>query len=466
MSGSAIMEAPTVIKPQPGPQEMMMACNADIVFYGGAAFGGKSYASCLELARWIDIPGYAGVAFRRECPQITNPGGLWDTSMQIYPSLGGTPRESSLEWHWPNGAKIKFAHMQHEKNKFSWQGSAIPLIVFDELTHFTKGQFFYLMSRNRLDKALPILPYMRATMNPDPASWVREFIDWWIDDATGLAIPARSGVIRWFSRSGDSVEWGDSKQDLLDRGFDNPKSFTFISACITDNPIGMQNDPGYIGNLNAMPLVERERLKNGNWNVRDTSGMVFKARWFEVIEPHQVPTGGRIVRYWDRAATEVTPGANNPDWTVGTKMMEKNGIFYVLDVCRFRKTANGMYASMRECADNDGMEVEVWAEEDPGSSGKNEIVLLAQMFPDRAFYSNRVNTSKVARSKPMSAQAERGNIKIVRAPWNKPWLAELELFADWDQVDSPPSPLPKDDQVDSATGAYNMLAMSDRVGVA
>jgi hypothetical protein len=39
--------------------------------------------------------------------------------------------------------------MEYEKNAFDHQGLQYAFIGFDELTHFTKKQFFYLMSRNR-----------------------------------------------------------------------------------------------------------------------------------------------------------------------------------------------------------------------------------------------------------------------------------------------------------------------------
>jgi predicted phage terminase large subunit-like protein len=455
-----------VLKPQPGPQEQFMACPADIAFYGGAAFGGKSFAICLEMARWTDIEGYKAVCFRRTCPEITNPGGLWDTASQMYFELGAKPKQASLEWEFSSGAKVKFAHMQHETDKLSWQGSAIPLICFDELTHFSKGMFFYMLSRNRLDRPMPIKPYIRATMNPDSASWVAEFIAWWIDDKTGLPIPERSGVVRWFSRFGDSIEWDDSKEALESRGFEDAKSFTFISAKITDNPIGMHNDPGYLSNLKALSLLERSQLLDGNWKIRPTAGMIFKREWFRIVEA--APAEGRTVRYWDRAATEVTRGSTDPDWTAGVKIRESNGVYYVLDVRHLRGTPETVQRAMRACADQDGESCEVWAEEDPGQAGKADIITLSKLFPDRQFYCNRVTTNKVTRSLPASAQAEIGNIRFVRGQWNEAFLQELDQFADWDQVDktSRPTKKPHDDQVDAFTGGYNMLVMGGGPSVA
>ena len=83
------------------------------------------------------------------------------------------------------------------------------MIGFDELTHFSRSQFLYMLSRNR--STCGVRPYMRATTNPDADSWVADFIAWWIDQDTGLAIPERSGVVRYFTTISDEVIWGDSR---------------------------------------------------------------------------------------------------------------------------------------------------------------------------------------------------------------------------------------------------------------
>ena len=138
------------IESQPGPQTEFLLSSADIVIYGGAAGGGKTFGLPIECLRHIDIPGFWSVLFRRTSTQVRNPGGLWDTSVTLFPLSGGYPRESALEWEFSNGnAKVKFAHMEYDKNRFDWQGSQIPFIGFDELTHLSWEQFVYMLSRNR-----------------------------------------------------------------------------------------------------------------------------------------------------------------------------------------------------------------------------------------------------------------------------------------------------------------------------
>ena len=55
---------------------------------------------------------------------ITNPGALWDESLNFYPRLCGTPHLRMREWRWPSGGKIKFSHLQFETTVYDWQGCA------------------------------------------------------------------------------------------------------------------------------------------------------------------------------------------------------------------------------------------------------------------------------------------------------------------------------------------------------
>jgi hypothetical protein len=127
---------------------------------------------------------------------------------------------------------------------YDWHGAQITLICFDELTHFTKYQFFYMLSRNR--STCGVRPYIRATCNPDANSWVADWVAWWIDPETGLPIPERAGVLRYFVRVAEQIILADRPQDLLQYlprpedltpGIDPPRpiSVTFIPAKVFDN---------------------------------------------------------------------------------------------------------------------------------------------------------------------------------------------------------------------------------------
>lgn len=435
------------ISPQPGPQTMFLESNADIVFYGGGAGSGKTYALLLEPLRHFTNALFGGVIFRRTTTQVRNEGGLWDESVTLYGKLGCTPRESALEWYAGTGWRMKFAHLEYEKTVFDWQGAQIPFIGFDEITHFTEKQFFYMLSRNRSSSGVP--GYIRGTCNPDVDSWVRRFISWWIDPATGLPIHERSGVVRWFIRQNDSIIWADSKEELITvYGVEQmPKSFTFIAALIYDNKILMEKDPNYLSNLHALSRVDRMRLLEGNWNVRTTAGSLFQRQWFKEVDA--IPAGHhRVIRFWDRAASKPTAENPDPDFTRGLKLYcYPNGTFCVGDLRSTRDTPLNVETLIKQTAQMDGFAVEIVAQQDPGSAGVSEASHFTRMLHGYTVRTMPFSKDKITRAKPVSAQVEAGNIMVMKAPWNTEFYAELENFGE--------DGTGHDDIVDTLSGAYN-----------
>jgi hypothetical protein len=271
------------IRPQEGYQMKALSSGADIVIGGSGAGVGKTYCLLLEFLRHINNPEWGGVIFRRTSPQINSEGGLWDTSEKLYPHAGGTPVKSNLRWDFEKGAKLKFSHLEYEKDKNNWQGSQIPFIGFDELTHFTESMFFYLLSRSR--STCGVKPYVRATCNPDPDSWVAKLIEWWIDQDSGLPIPERDGKTRYFYRDGSNYVWGDTKEEVLEKarhlimpmvekskGKINPDSFikslAFVSGSIYENEELLSINPEYLANLASQDEATKAQLLDGNWKVQ------------------------------------------------------------------------------------------------------------------------------------------------------------------------------------------------------
>lgn len=438
------------IKAQPGPQEMFLKCSADIAFYGGAAGGGKSFALLVEPIRHMENKDFGAVIFRKNTTMIRNEGGLWDESMKLYTLLDGHPRNQFLDWVFETGMSVKFSHLQHERTVFDWQGAQIPFIGFDELTHFSRKQFFYMLSRNRSTSGVP--GYVRATCNPDADSWVRTFIDWYIDPITGYAIPDRSGVVRWFVQLDDVIHWGNTPEELIKRfPAAQPKSFTFISAKLQDNRILMEKDPAYLANLMAQGKVDRARLLDGNWNIRATAGNIFNEEWFEIVDV--VPGGwSSCVRFWDRAATVPTPENPDPDWTRGLKMYSyPNGTYVVADLKSCRENPGRVETLIKNTAKHDGSRVRVGAQQDPGSAGKGEIQNFVKFLAGFQVETIVTTKDKLTRAKPVSAQAFHNNVKVLRAPWNAEFFKEIENFDGTEQNNT------HDDIVDTLSGAFILL---------
>ena len=435
--------------PQHGPQVEYLQTSADIAIFGGGAGGGKSFALLMDAARYERVPGYSAIIFRRTHPQIVNPGGLWDTSCELMPGIFAKPRGHN-EWIMRGGGSLVFRHMQREADKYSYQGAQIPFIGFDELTHFSWGQFSYMLSRNR--SVSGVSPVMRATCNPDPDHWLRGFLDWWIDE-DGNPIVERSGVIRWMAVISGETFWEDTREELVARYGNEvePLSVTFIPSLLDDNPALVTKDPGYRSKLKALPHHEREQLLAGNWNARPIAGNFFQRHWFNY--PLAPPADASWVRYWDRAATEPSAANNDPDWTVGALVGKRpNGETVIADVVRFRGSPGKVRDAIQRVAAYDGPNVVVGLEREPGSSGKADTQHLAASLPNNTVKINPARRSKEAMWSPLSSQAEAGNVSIVQGSWNEALLAELEAV-----------PLAgHDDQADAISGAYMLLSAPKR----
>ena len=269
------------IKPQKGFQEKVDQCTADVAIIGGSAGGGKTFSLVIEPLKWVGDPNFGCVFLRKNLTDLKKQGSAIDESRKWYPHLGGVFNETSSFWRFPSGAKVSFGSIPHEKDLETWKSSQIQLIVFEELTEFNRKAFFFMLSRNR--GVGKVRPYVRASCNPMPGNWVADIIDWYLDRDTGMPIPERDGVLRYFISYRDRLIWGNTKDEVIEKcpeAFENAafiaskvskydivKSFTFIRGSVEENQILLQNDPGYIGNLMAGDENDQARFLLGSWKI-------------------------------------------------------------------------------------------------------------------------------------------------------------------------------------------------------
>lgn len=447
-----MIATPDTIRPQQGPQELFLQSTARLAFYGGAAGGGKSYACLLEPLYNVNNPKFEAVIFRRLYREIMAPGGIYRRSLEIYPQLGATFNKSDLIWTFPSGATVRFAHMQYEQDVESWKSSEIALIEVDEVTEMSEYQFFYLFSRNR--SVSGVIPYMRAYCNPDPDSWVKVILAPWVDDTWPEDDRAQSGEIRYFIRHDDTIQWVDADH-TDERGRLDAISLTFVRADLYDNKILMEKDPGYESGLDVLPEFERRRLKLGDWNARP-SGDKFKREWFTTYFDEPPNDIEKQVRFWDKAATSEKnkrSKRSGPDYTAGVLMCRrKEGVYpryVVLDALWERRDPGGVEELLSTIAMQDGKDVHIRIEQEPGSSGKQDIFnFVTKVLEGYDAQGVPATGSKELRADAFSAQCKVGNVGLVRAWWNNGYLNFLCAF---------PDEAVHDDPVDASSGAFNEL---------
>lgn len=177
-------------------------------------------------------------------------------------------------------------------------------------------------------------------------------------------------------------------------------------------------------------------------------GGMFRREWFEILPA--APAGGRLVRYWDKAASTKKGSA----YSAGALLLEKDRAYYVIDMIRGRWSPLDRERIIKQAAELDRLkfgEVAIWIEQEPGSGGLESAQATIANLAGYNIRAERPTGDKETRAGPLAAQAEAKNVRLIAGPWNHAFLEELAAF---------PSGVYKD-QVDAAAGAFSKLALSN-----
>jgi predicted phage terminase large subunit-like protein len=364
----------------------------------------------MAALQWVTFPKYAAIILRTSYQDLTLPEGLIPRSHEW---LGGTKakwNEQTHTWRFPAGATLTFGYLENANDVFRYKSSAYQFIGWEELTEFPREyDYTYLFSRKRKLKGSLVPTLVRATTNPDGigAEWVYERFQ---------------------------PDQPEKRADTRD----------FISSLLDDNPHIDQED--YERSLKELDPVTQLQLRRGIWKVVK-EGNKFKRDWFKFTDFS--PQAGRVVRYWDLAATEPKKG-KDPDWTVGAKVRLNDGRYYIEDIQRVKASPGEVKALIQSTAEMDGQDVEIFMEQEPGASGKIVIDDFARnLLEGYAFEGIKSTGSKEVRANVFSAATFNHNVVLIRAGWNSALVNECIAF---------PNPNIHDDQVDAVSGAVGKLS--------
>ena len=371
--------------------------------YGGSAGGGKTDALLMSALQFCEYENYSALILRRTYKDLSLPEAILDRAKDW---LIGKAKWDEMDkvFTFPSKAKLTFGHLEYDRAKYQYQGARFDAVFFDELTQFPETSYLYLFSRIRRAEDSNIPPRMRCGSNP----------------------------------GGVGHEW------VKQRFITSPDlTRCFVPASLKDNPYVDQE--AYLLSLSKLDPVTRAQLELGDWDISFSGGM-FKREWFRIVDDY--PHDAKLVRAWDLAATEKT-GDNDPDWTAGLLLAEKDGIYYVVDVQHAQSAPGDIESLITQTAMLDPKHCDIFMEQEPGSAGVNVINRYARdVLKGFSYKGIRTSGPKVVRAKPVSAAASNGNIRIVRGYWNKDFLNELSLF---------PTAKIHDDQVDALSLAFDQI---------
>jgi hypothetical protein len=126
------------------------------VFYGGAAGGGKSDWLLMAALQYVDVPGYNALVLRRTMTALSLPGALLPRAQEWLSGTAASWSSSRGEWSFPAGSTLTFSYLEHEDDVYRYQSTDFQFIGFDELTHFSQGQYTYMFSRLRRPSQGPL----------------------------------------------------------------------------------------------------------------------------------------------------------------------------------------------------------------------------------------------------------------------------------------------------------------------
>lgn len=317
---------------QRGGQERMLSIDADIKIVGGSRGGSKSFSSLMEVLKDIKNPDFHATILRNEKDDLQS---LVTDSYKLFSQFGTYNKsQNDMTWNFYNGGWLKFSYyagtFQDFKTRF--QGRQYAYVCIDEGTQCPYKKFKYLLTNNR--NAAHLRNRFWITCNPDPESWVRKFIDWWVDD-DGYIIPERDGVVRYCFMDGDtpdSIYWGDSREDVYEQcsniidslwkdsyaelGFSKLdmfiKSAVFIRADVSENIKLISTDASYIANLAQQDEEQRMRDLEANWNWKAAGDDMIKMDDLQAIFDNSEQIGDGV----DRASADIafTGGDNFVMW--------------------------------------------------------------------------------------------------------------------------------------------------------
>lgn len=402
-----------------------------------AAGSGKSEIGVIDFLKYTDIPNFIGVMTRRTTPQLNGPGGLLTKCRRIFSQAYNSDeftwraKDGKFVFH-NSGAEIYLKHFENDQADVNWQGSEANLFYIDEGTQFTMYMIQYIMSRMRNPSCPSVKPHLKITCNPAADHGLRKWVDPYLK-ADGTPDREKDGIIRYFSFMDGDFVWGDTKEHLWEEfGIEEKDalSFTFISANVYDNSIVQEINPKYVSWLKGLRGVERQRLLEGNWFVRESSSGFFKREFVTPVKEHEQ----QIVSYcraWDIAGSLPSDSLPNPDWTAGVLLGKtKQGRYIVCDSVRFRARFGEVMQRIIQTAKDDPEGTQIILPQEPGQAGKaaGQMMiknLVEEGFPARMRPSNK---SKVTRFQPFASCAEAGLVDYVEGPWNEAYFFELEGF--------------------------------------
>lgn len=329
--------------PNVGPQTDAYFCEADELFYGGQAGGGKS-----DLLIGLGLTAHRESLILRRMSKDAK--SLAKRARKVS-GKGASYNGQDMVLTTPDGRSIEFGGLQLEDDKERHKGRPHDLKGFDEIGDFSESQYTFVIGWNRSTVEGQRCRVV-ATGNPPTRPegfWVLRRWAAWLDE--NHPRPAKPGELRWYTTDdlGNEIEVDGRGPHVLPNCAKPvlARSRTFIPSKVTDNPDLVRS--GYQAQLDALPAELRAAYRDGNFQaeIKDDDWQVIPTAWIEAAMQRWTPEPPKNVPM-ACMAVDVAPGGGDQrvigfryDAWVGPldakKQVDKNGRVVAADVVRVRR---------------------------------------------------------------------------------------------------------------------------------
>jgi hypothetical protein len=275
-------EAPVWL-PTAGPQLDGYQSQADELFYGGSAGGGKT-----DLIVGLSLTQHSrSLILRRTNKEASK---LVERYVEVLGHRNGWNGQQQV-WHLPDGKVIDIGGVQHEDDKQKYKGTPHDLIAWDEVSDFTETQFRFINTWNRSANPKQRCRIVCAGNPPTRPEglWVLKYWAPWLDK--NHPNPAKPGELRWFTTvDGQDCEVEGRGPHNIDGEMVEARSRTFVPARLEDNPDLARTN--YAAVLAALPEELRAAYKDGRFDVglKDDDWQCIPTAWIEAAMQRWTPT--------------------------------------------------------------------------------------------------------------------------------------------------------------------------------
>lgn len=290
---------------------------------------------------------------------------------------------------------------------------------------------------------------IKSRAEAESETYREKTIDWYTSDLLTRLEEPNGAIILMMTR----WHMNDLAGYLLENEADDWEVLDLPALANENDPLGRDIGEALWPEAYSEAVLTKRREQMGEYafsSLYQQAPMPSKGGLFDVSKitiVDSVPDLVEIVRFYDLAAT----AKKHSDYTAGVKIgIDKQENIYILHVYRAQKTPVVVEADIVQNAKIDGHNVRIRLEAEKQGIVQLDYLLIKPELRGFIIDAKPPIGDKYTRATPLASRVNAGKVFMLRGEWNRAMLDEMAVF-----------PMgTNDDQVDGASGAYDMVAQA------